>query len=59
MYEGLVVALAAEATGADVAVEFKHQPWIGFHLGFSAVPSASPTYKCLGCPFKRIPLLNR
>jgi hypothetical protein len=54
-----VVALAAEATGADVAVEFKHQPWIGFHLGFSAVPSASPTYKCLGCPFKRIPLLNR
>lgn len=31
-----MIALAAEATGADVAAEFKHQAQISLHLGYSS-----------------------
>lgn len=59
VYEGLVVGLVAEVTGADVVVECKHQAWMGHHWEYSAVLSASATYKCLGYPFKGVPLFNR
>lgn len=57
MYEGLVFGLVAEVTGA--VIECKPQAWMGHHRGYSAVLSACATYKCLGYPFKRVPLFNR